>query len=1248
MSKLVVLNLGQGDWEKGFAGVTVRLSAPGDSQPLQFTGSLPAAPEIPESYQRWQFLYQALYQRLRSHNSTPVEPDFEFEEEGVLQVSEVEFQDLGKQLEGLINSWLNSQEFLLTKEWLYRELNPDEEIRVIIETKDYQLQQLPWHLWRFFTDFPLAEVALSASESGKVPLRSGTTSGKVRILAILGNSTGINVAADRRELEALPEVELVLLDKPTRRELNEQLWDKQGWDILFFAGHSQTIEETGQIYLNQTESLTIPDLKCALQNAIAGGLQLAIFNSCEGLGLARDLGELKIPQLIVMREPVADTVAQTFLRYFLASFAQGESLYLAVREAREKLQGWETEFPGASWLPVICQNPVVVPPTWVELSGIGTLLHCPYQGLSAFREKDAPYFFGRESFTQQLVKAVQKQSFVPIVGASGSGKSSVVFAGLIPQLRSQGRVEIAALRPGNRPFEALAAALLSVNPHSPNSSPDEATTYTDLGSTPLSPPLERGETPILPLTKGELESTPLSPPLERGETPILPLTKGELEGVKPLKQLSSKHLYTQQSYKEEGEHEEQETKTKWDEPKGVARSDREQSAKINQRLLELELAVELRDNHQALSQFIEDIVTGKDKGVGLNSGSDNLQQITASPCPRVSPSSLTPFILIVDQFEELYTLCPEEERQPFLDGLLQAVKSAPAFTLVLTLRADFYGYALSYRPFSDALQGQVLNLGPMNREELHRAITLPGEKMHVQLEEGLTNKLIDAIGEQTGRLPLLEFALTQLWVKQRRRRLTHQAYQEIGGVEEALAAYAEGVYAQLSESERKQAQRVLIQLVRLGEGTEATRRLATKEQVKNWDLVTRLASARLVVTNRNQSTGEETVEVVHEALIRSWRRLVRWLRESEDFLRWQYRLEAGMKQWESNGNQEGYLLREAPLVEAVGWLERRREELSNAQRYIELSLELRDREVRKEKLRQRRTILGLTGGLVAVSIFAGGALWQWQQSVVSEIEAIAASSRTLFALDNQLEGLIEGIKAGKKLKNLPFKADADTRIQVVDALQQSVYGVREFNRLSGHTGMVISLTFSPDGQKIASVSEDKTIKLWSLEGKLLHTLTGHTDAVYYIRFSPDGQTIASGSSDGTVKLWNLQGQLLKTFTINDIDEVESFSSSQDWQTIAFGYSNGTIKLWNLQGQLLHTLTGHTDAVDSLRFSPDGQTIASGSSDGTVKLWNLQGQLIYTFPGDGSPVFIVEFSPDGQTIAYGSMNSLGDNTLKLRN
>ena len=142
---------------------------------------------------------------------------------------------------------------------------------------------------------------------------------------------------------------------------------EQPWDIIFFAGHSKTEGATGRLYINQTDSLTIDELREALRKAIASGLQLAIFNSCDGWGLARDLETLHIPQMIIMREPVPDQVAQQFLKDFLRVFAGGQSLYQAVQEARRKLQGIEDKFPCASWLPIICQNPAVSPPTWRQL-----------------------------------------------------------------------------------------------------------------------------------------------------------------------------------------------------------------------------------------------------------------------------------------------------------------------------------------------------------------------------------------------------------------------------------------------------------------------------------------------------------------------------------------------------------------------------------------------------------------------------------------------------------------------------------------------------------------------------------------------------------------------------------------------------------------------------------------------------------------------------------------------------------------
>ncbi len=369
MSHLVVLNLGRGDLQNGFPFVTAWLQLQDNRQSRQITGSLPAEPSILDLYRRWQLLYELLYQArsltIRRRQSQLIDEDIRIDEADVTHVSDADFYDVSQELQNKINIWLDSEEFSDISRQLYKRLDPSQEIRVIIQTEDNPLRKLPWYSWRFFSDYPLAEVSLSPLnfEAAKTTQHSAQ---QVRILAILGDSAGIDIEADKRLLENLKDAQTVFLVEPMRRELNEQLWDSQGWNILFFAGHSSTQADggSGQIYINPTDSLTITQLKNALNEAIARGLQLAIFNSCDGLGLARQLADLHIPQMIVMREPVPDFVAQEFLKYFLTEFAGGRSFDVAVRKARERLQGIEGEFPGASWLPVTFQNPAEVPPNW--------------------------------------------------------------------------------------------------------------------------------------------------------------------------------------------------------------------------------------------------------------------------------------------------------------------------------------------------------------------------------------------------------------------------------------------------------------------------------------------------------------------------------------------------------------------------------------------------------------------------------------------------------------------------------------------------------------------------------------------------------------------------------------------------------------------------------------------------------------------------------------------------------------------
>ena len=314
---------------------------------------------------------------------------------------------------------------------------------------------------------------------------------------------------------------------------------------------------------------------------------------------------------------------------------------------------------------------------------------CPYRGLLPFREEDAAFFIGRETFIATLIEKVRSSSLVAVVGASGSGKSSVVRAGLVPALRrgADNHVwEILTLAPGPTPLHALLAAL--------------------------------------------------SPP-----------------------------------------------------PEDMSRA---------ARLARIEGDVSLlRERGLTIDAFARDILSEQP-------GTDRL-------------------LLVVDQWEELYAQAKSiDDRQRFLDLILQATADG-SVTVVLTLRGDFYGRALEDRAFADRLQNAVVNLGPMRREELKRAVTEPAAKVGLGFEDGLVDHILEEVGSEPGNLPLLEFLLTELWARRERGLLTHGAYAAIGGVKGAIATRAEAELERLTPEQREALRRVMIRLVTPGEGQADTR-----------------------------------------------------------------------------------------------------------------------------------------------------------------------------------------------------------------------------------------------------------------------------------------------------------------------------------------------------------------------------------------------------------------------------------------
>ena len=591
-------------------------------------------------------------------------------------------------------------------------------------------------------------------------------------------------------------------------------------------------------------------------------------------------------------------------------------------------------------------------------------------------------------------------------------------------------------------------------------------------------------------------------------------------------------------------------------------------------------------------------------------------------------------VLVVDQLEEVFTLCREEaERTAFLASLVYAA-TVPGgrVVVVVGMRADFYHRAAAYPDLRSAVADEQFLVGPLDVEGLRRVIEEPAQSVNLELEAGLVETILADVGGRQGTLPLLEHVLLEVWRRRRGTMLTLEAYVASGRLEGALAQRANEIYSAFTPAQQEVTRRVLLRLIEPGEATEDTRRRAEMEELfpateDDADVevvVTALADQRLVTVGRDEISGRRVVDITHEALIRGWPKLQAWINEDREALRAHRRLTDAATEWDRSGRDEGLLYRGARLAL---WQERSAEHLNDFERaFLDASRQREERERASARRRLRVAVGSLSLALLAISAVAVVALSLGNRAAderdIARSRQLATSAAAQLSINPELSVLL-AIRA-IETRRTP-QAEAVLRQATLESTVKAT--------LRGHQGAANSASFSPDGQRVVSAGDDGTVRVWELgTGREQVVLQSNDAPVYAASFSPDGQRVVSAGDDGTVRVWELgTGREEVVLQSNDAP-VYAASFSPDGQRVVSAGDDGTVRVWELgTGREQVTLEGHTAAVWGLGLSPDSRYVASGSDDGSVRLWDLMGNDSLVFTGHSGPVQAVAFSPDAQRV-----------------
>ncbi|MDR6598384.1 WD40 repeat protein [Saccharothrix longispora] len=672
-----------------------------------------------------------------------------------------------------------------------------------------------------------------------------------------------------------------------------------------------------------------------------------------------------------------------------------------------------------------------------------------------------------------------------------------------------------------------------------------------------------------------------------------------------------------------------------------------------------------------LAAFAEAIArwTGDDPAAAAAELADGRLTILSDALRRPDGDPDARVVVVVDQFEELFTLCSDDQqRHAFIDLLAEIADPAkgPRGLVVVGVRADFYAACVNQPAIRTALQDSPLVVGPMSQPELREVILFPAQAVGLDVEPGLVEVLLRDLGVATegyevGRLPLLAHALRGSWQQRHGATLTVQGYRDTGGIEHAIATTAERTYTALDDDGQRVARWIFRRLVKIGDGTEDVRRrgrLAELLDAAGSDHATAAAVVDAFTGARLLTRQQDSVEITHEALLHSWPRLKTWISTDRVGRLTHQDLEESAAAWDRADRDSSLLFRGSRLTTTQAWVDSALPgELSPlGDAFLMACLRARTRDARL-----RTGLIAVLTALVVVASTAAVLFFQEQREAVRQRD-LAVYNRVLAEAD-QLRGSDVSLSAQLHLVAHRIRPGDETASRLITAANGPLS-----TPLTGHTDRVTAVRFSPDGRTLVTGGMDETgsTRVWDVANPTRPEALGRSDgelstAAHSLAYSPDGRTVATGGLIGLVRLWTVADPTRPAVLRERLAEpngwpgqagiIVALAFSPDGRFLAAASESGTAQLWNVADPALaqspSEVLGHGDSVRAVVFSPDGRLLATGGDDATIRLWDVtdyaRPALVgTTLRGHAGTVNSLAFSPDGSTLASAG----ADSTIRL--